>query len=138
MLSKVQLVIRICLGVLFVGAGFSHFSELKHDYLAMLPPMVPGGMIMIYFTGLCEMIGGVGIQFSKKRGPMAIALIIFLIAVLPANVNAAIKEIPFGGKPAIALYPRLTAQFILIALLWFSCLKKFNTTTDQEQDNGSS
>jgi uncharacterized membrane protein len=129
MTKYLQLFIRILLSILFIGAGFSHFSNLKHDYLAMLPSFIPGGMTVIYFTGILEIIGGIGLQITKSRRYIAIALIVFLIVILPANINAAINKIPFANSPAAPLLPRLLMQLVLISLLYFTCLFKPKNTT---------
>ena len=44
---------------------------------------------------------------------------LFLLAVLPANIYMARKELPLGDKqvPKWALYSRLPMQFVLIALV---------------------
>lgn len=127
MIINIQFIVRILLGILFVGAGCSHFSELKHDYLAMLPSMIPGGIYMIYFTGILEVVGGIGIQFKKSRKLISTALILFLLCVLPANINAALNSIPFAGQPAIPMIPRIVAQTVLVLLIFFSCIQRYDT-----------
>ena len=44
---------------------------------------------------------------------------LFLLAVLPANIYMARKELPLGDKevPKWALYLRLPLQFVLIGLI---------------------
>ena len=55
---------------------------------------------------------------------------LFLLAVLPANIYMARKELPLGDKqvPKWALYSRLPMQFVLIALV--KNYKKKSKTTN--------
>lgn len=71
---------------------------------------------LVHFTGLCEILGGVGILLPWTRLPAAIALTIFLIAVFPANDYASRHPEKFG-KAAIPFWPRYAAQLVLIALV---------------------
>jgi uncharacterized membrane protein len=47
-------------------------------------------------------------------------LILLLIAMFPANVNAARKRLTLGGRPATPLWLRLALQLLFIGLLWWS------------------
>jgi len=41
---------------------------------------------MVTFTGVCEIVGAIGLLVPRMRRVAAIALILFLIAVLPARI----------------------------------------------------
>jgi uncharacterized membrane protein len=47
-------------------------------------------------------------------------LIALLVAMFPANVNAALKKTTLVGKPATPLWLRIPMQLLLIGLLWWS------------------
>ena len=56
--------------------------------------------------------------------PMAyVALILFLLAVLPANIHAARAGLSLGGSPVTPLVPRLALQILFIVLLWWSAVR---------------
>jgi uncharacterized membrane protein len=49
-----------------------------------------------------------------------IALVLFLVAVLPANTHAARTGVTLGGKPVTALWLRIPMQIVFIVLAWWS------------------
>ena len=111
--------LRMALGVMFVFTGITHFTGMAQDYLAMIPAPLPRSLGLIYLTGLLEIAGGVGLQVPRLRRAAAIGLILLLLAMFPANVNAALNDIPFRGEPPTPLAVRLPMQlFFLAALGW--------------------
>jgi len=120
-----QFVIVIALAVVFVGMGILHFvPSVARGMSAMIPPAIKqrvSGKALVRFTGICEIAGGVGLLVPALRPIAAIALIVFLIAVFPANAYAARHPERFG-RAATPFWPRLFAQLALIALLVFVAL----------------
>jgi uncharacterized membrane protein len=118
------LVITIALAATFIFMGLAHFFPGPGRAMsAMIPPFFtragwPSAKVLVRFTGVCEIAGGVGLLVPQTRLAASIALIVFLIAVFPANAFAAKHPEKFG-KAAIPFWPRLAAQLALIALLVF-------------------
>ena len=116
-------VTTIALAALFLGMGVTHFvPKVSRGMAAMIPPYLRrDGLLkpinLVYFTGVCELAGGLGL-LTPLRPFAAIALIVFLVAVFPANAYAAQHPERFG-RVAIPFWPRLAAQLALIALLVF-------------------
>jgi uncharacterized membrane protein len=79
-------------------------------------------MAIVYFTGVCEIAGAIGILIPQTRMLAGICLILFLIAVFPANVKAAREKLNVAGRPATPLVPRTAMQFVFIGLIWWSTL----------------
>lgn len=75
---------------------------------------------MVTFTGVCEILGAIGLLVPRTRRIAAFALILFLIAVLPANIHAALSGATLRGAPATPLIPRIALQVLFIALIWWS------------------
>jgi len=125
MLETLRLVIAIALAVMFVGMGILHFvPSAARGMSAIIPPAIKervSGKTLVQFTGLCEIAGGIGLLVPVLRPWAAIALIVFLVAVFPANAYAARHPERFG-RAAIPFWPRLLAQLALIALLVFVAL----------------
>jgi uncharacterized membrane protein len=71
---------------------------------------------LVYFTGACELAGGLGILFEPTRLPAALALTVFLVVVFPANGYAAAHPEKFG-RAAIPFWPRYLAQLVLIVVV---------------------
>jgi len=108
--------------ILFVGMGINHFRRGPARVMAaMIPPgMRREGILrpinLLYLTGVCEVAGGVGLVIPATRVAASIALIVFLVAVFPANAYASKHKEKFG-RGAIPFWPRLAGQAALIALL---------------------
>ena len=111
---------RVGLAVMFCFTAAAHFNNMRADMIRMMPPSVPYPELMVTFTGICEILGAIGLLIPRTRRIAAIALILFLIAVLPANIHAARAGVTIGGSAATPLVPRIALQVLFIALLWWS------------------
>lgn len=117
----VQWIVRAALAAAFLFMGVSHFlPRTARTMAAMIPPSfkrpgVPSAKLLVQFTGLCELAGAVGILIPQVRFVAGIALVLFLIAVFPANAYAAGHPEKFGPA-AFPFWPRYFAQLGLIAL----------------------
>ena len=107
---------RVGLSVMFLFTALAHFNSMRHDLARMLPPFVRQPLKVIYFTGICEILGAIGLLISVTRIPAAAALILLLVAVLPANIHAARVGVTLRGKPATPLIFRIPMQILFIAL----------------------
>ena len=120
--TTILTVLRVVLAVVFVVAGVSHFApSVQRTMAAMIPPRlrfrgVASPRNLVIFTGLCEILGGVGLLLEPVRVTSGVALAVFLAAVFPANAYAARHKERFGAV-AIPLVPRLIGQVLLIGLV---------------------
>ena len=111
---------RVGLAAMFCFTAAAHFTSMRADMVAMVPPFVPNPELMVTFTGICEILGAIGLLVPFTRRLAAAALIVFLLAVLPANIHAARAGVTFGGAPATPLVPRVALQGLFIAALWWA------------------
>jgi len=115
-----HLVLTIVLAVLFIGMGITHFvPSVARGMSAIIPPSLKArvsGVVLVRLTGVCEILGGVGLLVPALQLAAALALIVFLVAVFPANAYAARHPERFG-RASIPFWPRLAAQLALIGLL---------------------
>ena len=110
------------LTAMFVFTGATHFTGMRDDYLAMIPF---GGLRqpwVIFLTGVFEIAGAIGIQVRFFRRPAAIGLILLLVAMFPANIFAAVKDIPFQDRPPTPWPLRLAIQLVFVSAIGSSCL----------------
>lgn len=118
----IQFLLRLLLAVAFAFMGVTHFlPKVARTMTAMIPPRLRGSGILspknlVIFTGVCELAGAVGLLFPPTIVVAGIGLILFLVAVFPANAHAAGHKDRFGAA-AMPLIPRLIGQIVLIALL---------------------
>lgn len=117
-----QWVIRIALAIPLAVMGAGHFRRGADRVMAkMIPPRITGGderraLFLVRFTGACEIAGGVGLLIPHVQYAAAAALIVFLVAVFPANAYASEHPDRFG-KLAFPYWPRFAAQLVMIGLL---------------------
>jgi uncharacterized membrane protein len=115
-------VIRWLLAAAFAFMGVLHFLPgPRRGMAAMIPPRLRGRdprtpARLVAFTGVCELAGAVGLLIPGVRYVAAVALIVFLIAVFPANAYAAQHRDRFGAI-ATPFWPRLLMQIVLAGLL---------------------
>lgn len=110
------------LAVMFVVTGGAHFIGMRHDLAAMLPGPLSGRLWIIDLTGALEIAGAAGLLLPRTRRLAAIGLIALLVAMFPANVYAALNDIPLGGQPPTPLWLRAPMQILFIAMLWWAAL----------------
>jgi uncharacterized membrane protein len=124
---------RVGLAVMLCFTAAAHFNSMRPDMVAMVPPGVPNPEFMVTITGICEILGAVGLLVLRTRRIAAVALIVFLLAVLPANVHAAQAGVTLGGVPATPIVPRVALQMLFIGLLWFSGVRSHRADNDAAQ-----
>lgn len=108
------------LAVTLLFTASAHFTPMKEDLIRMMPKWVPRPRAVVFFTGLCEIAGAIGLVIPATRSAAGIALILFFIAVLPANIHAARAGVTLRGRPATPLWLRLPMQILFIVLAWWS------------------
>jgi len=120
MLSTSQKIGLTLAAVLYVVAGALHFVQTD-TYLKIMPPYIPWHMALVRISGVCEVLGGVGLLLPQTRRAAAWGLIALLIAVFPANVYMAANPIEAGAATIapILRWGRLPLQVLLgWWLLW--------------------
>jgi len=117
-----QVSARNALSVMLLFTGVSHFTFMKEDFVRMMPASIPWPRAMVYFTGVCEIAGAIGLLLPDFRRAAAYALIAFFVAVLPANIQAARAGVTLRGKPATSLWLRIPMQVLFIAIAFWATL----------------
>ena len=121
---------RVGLALMFMFTAGSHFSTMKTDLAAMIPPPLTGAVWVIYITGVLELAGASGLLVPKIKRLAALCLIVMLLAMFPANVFAAVNGVTLRGQPATALWLRTPLQAFWIAMLgWSASRSRPNAVT---------
>ncbi|WP_084496635.1 DoxX family protein [Nocardia amamiensis] len=123
------------LGVMLIMTGTTHFlpeafadspAPTHADFIPMVPPFVPLPSLMIYLTGVLELLGALGLFRTKTRRPAGVGLVALFVVMLPANVYAAVSDVPFNGAPATPLWVRIPEQVVYIGVaLWAAGVLRF-------------
>lgn len=88
-LASWQAATRWALGVMLLFTAGAHFTTMKENLVRMVPPWVPRPRLAVTFTGVCEILGAVGLVLPPFQRAAGVALVLFFVAVFPANVHAA-------------------------------------------------
>lgn len=113
--------LRYVMGVLYVVAGLAHFVA-PGVYAQVVPPIFPRPVLLVYLSGVAEVVLGLGVMHPRTRRVAAWGLILLLVAIFPANLYMATNDVVLEGVPAWAETPsdaatwaRLPFQLVLIA-----------------------
>jgi uncharacterized membrane protein len=115
---------RGALVILFLFTGASHFTSIKYDFAAMIPAPLPNDLWVIYLTGVLEIAGAIGLLIPRTRKLAGICLVLLLVALFPANVYAALNEIPLRGEAPTPLWIRGPMQLLFIGMVWWTSIKE--------------
>lgn len=110
--------IRRLFGIGFTFAGIMHFVRTK-GFEAIVPNFLPLKRLIVWVSGVIEVLFGIQLILKKPSEFTKKLIEWFLVAVFPANVYMAQKNIPLNGKtlPKWALWGRLPLQYVLIKLV---------------------
>jgi uncharacterized membrane protein len=115
----------LAVAIMFLFTGVTHFTDMKHDYAAMLPGFAPMKVSIIYLTGALQILGAVGLLIPRTRRLAGICLALLLVAMFPGNVYAALNDIEFRGDAPTPLWLRTPIQLFFIGMvLWTSIGKR--------------
>lgn len=118
--SAARLIACWILGPFYAAFGVFHLLAV-HSFLPIMPPWVPDPALIIQFTGLAEIAGGIGLLVPRLRRAAGIGLALYAVGVFPANLYHAFWGIHVPGLPSSWWYhaPRLLIQPVLVWLaLW--------------------
>lgn len=114
-------VARYALALFFISGGVLHFTASTF-FVAIMPPYLPWHLELVYVSGICEILGGVGLLVPFARKVAGIGLIALTVAVFPANVHMALSPEQFDTFPLWLLYARLPLQLAIAWSIWWTCL----------------
>lgn len=121
-----KLAAQIAMSAMLLFTSIAHFAFTK-GMTMMLPAFIPFKKQIVYVTGIMEIAAAVCLLLPSAQVITAWFLIVFFIALLPANINAAIRHIDyqkgtFDGNGLNYLWFRIPLQLFFIAWVYFSVL----------------
>lgn len=116
--SRLKLALRVVCAVAMTTVGILHFAK-PTGFLRIMPPQLPAPLLLVYLSGVFEVLGGIGVLLAQPiRRIAALGLVCLYIAVFPANINMALHHIQLtegGTMPVWAMWARLPLQAVFIA-----------------------
>jgi len=119
-MELVRHLVRIGLAIFLAVAGVAHFVAPR-PYVEHLPQVIPMRAELVALTGAAEIVLAVGLVGPRRwRRPVGLAVAAYLVLVFPANLYAAVSQVPIEGVPnGWIRWARLPLQIPLIAAaLW--------------------
>ena len=116
-------ILRLLLAAFYAAAGYFHLAA-PEPFLTITPSWVPYPGHVVWWTGIAEIAGAIGLvqPFSPKlRQAAGIGLALYALCVWPANINHFAMDMARedGGLGLAYHVPRMFAQPVLIWLaLW--------------------
>ena len=108
---------RVGLSLFFIFTAIGHFIRTE-PMAEMLPPVIPYRIELIYFTGVLELLGAIGVWIPGLTRLTGLLLILMLIGILPSNIYSAINRVDFGGHAAGPAYLLIRLPFQLFVIWW--------------------
>ena len=118
-MRKLRLFLKYLLAILFILSGVNHFLN-QSFYVEIVPPYLPWHLLLVYLSGVLEIILGSLLLVPKFTRAAAWGMIALLIAVFPANIHMAINHDLFPEFSSATLWLRLPLQFVLIAWAYWN------------------
>ena len=124
---KTALAARIGMSAMLLFTAIGHFA-FTTGMVMMVPEIVPFKKMVVYLTGIFEIIVAACLLIEFTRVLTGYILVVFLVLMLPANINAAVKKVDFqkadhNGEGLAYLWFRLPLQIFFIAWTYFAAIK---------------
>ena len=118
MKSKIKTLSIILMTLFYIMAGTNHFIN-PDWYVRIVPPILPFKTVIVYISGILEIILGTLLIFPKTRFIAGWGLILLLVAVYPANIYVALTNGEAMDTTPLIAWGRLPFQFVFIRLAYW-------------------
>lgn len=103
---------------MYIIAGIIHFIKPRL-YERIMPRYLPAHRILVYLSGVAEIILGIGLLFPETRRPAIYGIILMLCLFLLVHFYMLSSKKAGAGIPQWALVLRIPLQFFLMYWAWF-------------------
>jgi uncharacterized membrane protein len=125
LLARTKRPLLYIMSALYIVAGVMHFV-VPELYVQIVPPYLPFPLVLVYVSGIAEIVLGAGLLTERTRRLAAWGVIALLVAIFPANLYMATSDVVIQGAPEgianpseAARWGRLPLQAVLIAWAWW-------------------
>ncbi|MEU8162216.1 DoxX family protein [Micromonospora parva] len=108
--------LRVGLAVMFTLTAVAHFAGPRRaGLIAMVPPRLPRPDLLVTVTGVLELVGAIGLLLPATARVAAAGLGLLMLAMFPANISAARRQLTLAGRPVTPLAQRTALQILFVA-----------------------
>jgi uncharacterized membrane protein len=104
------------MAVAYVLAGINHFIH-PQTYLAIMPRWLPAPAVLVFISGVLEILFGLLLLPALTRRLAAWGLILLLIAVFPANIQMLVN---YSEEEHPRLWLAIVRLPIQLVLVWWA------------------
>ncbi len=121
-MSGLRAAARVLLGLLLAGAGISHLTWARDEFVAQVPAWVPfGADFVVVSSGVVEIVLGLALLFlARHQALVGVVVALFFVAIFPGNISQYVTGTDaFGLDTDTKRFVRLFFQPVLIVwALW--------------------
>lgn len=120
----VRTILLLVLAIFYAYAGYAHLASPEF-FMRIMPDWAPFPLEIVYFTGVAELLGAIGLMqpwYPQLRKAAGIGLALYALCVWPANIHHMMLDWGSDSGSNLAYHiPRMIAQPVIIWLaLWVS------------------
>lgn len=117
--------LAMCVMLCFTAMG--HFL-FKKGMVMMMPPTIPYKTQLVYASAILEVLLGFALLYTPIRIYAGVAIVVFFLTLLPANVYAAlhhvnIEKANYEGPGPSYLWFRIPLQIFLMGWVWYFAIR---------------
>jgi uncharacterized membrane protein len=114
--------VAYALALMLLLTGSVHFTKTREDLIRMVPTAFPFRPQIVTITGCLELLGAAGLLIPATCGAAGVCLALLFVAMFPANVRGAVRNLSLRERPATPLWLRVPMQFVFIGAALFAAL----------------
>ncbi len=107
---------RAAMSAVLLGIGAMHFRKPEF-FDALIPEELPAKRALTYGSGVAEIGLGAALAVKPSR-PVGLAIVALLLAVFPANINQAVRNVQPPGLPPVPRWASIARLPLQAVLIW--------------------
>jgi uncharacterized membrane protein len=113
-LDNWQMSARAGLAGMLLLTGSAHWGKRRSDLIAMVPERYPRPGLLVSLTGVLELACAAGLLVSQTAPYAAVGVALLFLAMFPANISAARRQLTLNGQPVTPLPQRTAMQALFV------------------------